>query len=84
MALKPALRSLRVLGCDASATRVTLHFSTDAPLDRAQLAALVAQSRVYQLTPEGKLICRFEATGGVNAIERARSVLQALLPLRSA
>jgi transcription-repair coupling factor (superfamily II helicase) len=81
MALKPALRSLRVVGCDASAQRVTLHFSHDAPIDPAGLTALVARTRGYQLTPEGKLICRFDQAGP-DAIERAGDVLSALLPLR--
>jgi transcription-repair coupling factor (superfamily II helicase) len=82
MALKPALRSLRVLGCDASSQRVTLHFSNDAPLDRGKLAAMVAHSRGYQLTPEGKLICKFEPASSASTIERVRSLLQSLLPLR--
>jgi transcription-repair coupling factor (superfamily II helicase) len=81
MALKPALRSLRVVGCDGSAQRVTLHFSHDAPLDPAGLLGLVARTRGYQLTPEGKLICRFDQAGP-DAIERVGDVLSALLPLR--
>jgi transcription-repair coupling factor (superfamily II helicase) len=83
MALKPALRGLRVLGCDASAQRVTLHFSSDAPLDRVKLAALVAQSRSYQLTPDGKLISRHEPAPGVNGIDRIRTLLQTLRPMHS-
>jgi transcription-repair coupling factor (superfamily II helicase) len=81
MALKPTLRGLRVLGCDASATRVTLHFSHDAPLDSQQLIALVSRTRGYQLTPDGRLICRFDPEPGKTAVDRARSVLQALSPL---
>jgi transcription-repair coupling factor (superfamily II helicase) len=84
MALKPALRSLRVLGCDASAQRVTLHFSSDAPLDRVKLAALVAHARSYQLTPEGKLISRYEPAPGANGIDRVRTLLQTLRPMQSA
>ncbi len=33
MRLKPALRELRILGCEANATRVTLHLREDTPLE---------------------------------------------------
>jgi transcription-repair coupling factor (superfamily II helicase) len=84
MALKPALRTLRVLGCDGTGQRVTLHFSHDAPLDVTALAKLVATKRGWQLTPDGKLICRFDARPGAagSAIERVREVLAAVMPLR--
>jgi transcription-repair coupling factor (superfamily II helicase) len=82
MALKPALRALRVLGCEANAQRVALNFRNDAPLDAAELVKLVARSRGYQLSPDGKLVCRFDATPGKDGIERVREVLRALLPLR--
>jgi transcription-repair coupling factor (superfamily II helicase) len=82
MALKPALRALRVLGCDGTAQRVTLHFSHDAPIDPAELAKLVGKTRGYQLTPDGKLICRFDAPGGGSAIDRVREVVSLLMPLR--
>ena len=81
MALKPALRRLRVLGCDGGPERVVLHFSHDAPLDAAKLAALVQRNKQYQLTPEGKLIWRVPAGAGNDPVERVRTVLQALLPL---
>ena len=83
MALKPGLRALHVLGCDASASRVTLHFAADTPLDGAKLAALVAKTRGYQLTPEGKLIARFEPQAGRDAIDHVSAVLRAVAPLRS-
>jgi transcription-repair coupling factor (superfamily II helicase) len=82
MALKPGLRALHVLGCDANTQRVTLNFRKDAPLQTAELAQLVARTRGFQLTPDGKLICRFEPVKGLDGIERAREVLRALLPLR--
>ena len=69
------------LGCEASAQRVTLHLRDDTPLDIAKLTALVSRTRGFQLTPDGKLICRFELEPGKGAIERARSVLQALSPV---
>jgi hypothetical protein len=61
---------------------VTLNFRKDAPLETAALAQLVARTRGYQLTPDGKLICRFDPVKGQDGIERAREVLRALLPLR--
>ena len=42
MALKPPLRELRVLGCEADATRVTLHLREDTSLDPAKLMPLVS------------------------------------------
>jgi transcription-repair coupling factor (superfamily II helicase) len=81
MALKPALRKLRVLGCDAGPERVVLHFSHDAPLDAGKLAGLVQKSKQYQLTPEGKLIWRVPPGAGNDPVDRVRAVLQTLLPL---
>jgi transcription-repair coupling factor (superfamily II helicase) len=82
MALKPALRSLHVLGCDASAQRVTLNFQGDTPLDGAEVVKLVGRSRGYQLTKEGRLMCRFDPSPGLDGVERTREVLRELLPLR--
>jgi len=83
MALKPGLRALHVVGCDASATRVTLHFAADAPIDGAKLAALVSKTRGYQLTPEGKLIARFDPQAGRDAIDHADEVLRAMTAVRA-
>ncbi len=82
MALKPALRALHVLSCDAGAQRVTLCFRDDAPLETAALARLVAQRRGYQLTPDGRLSCRFEPEPGADGASRTRELLGELLPLR--
>jgi hypothetical protein len=41
----------------------------------------VSRTRGYQLTPDGRLICRFDPEPGKTAVDRARSVLQALSPL---
>ena len=83
MALKPGLRALRVLGCDGTAQRVTLHFSHDAPLDPEALTRLVSKMRGWQLTPDRKLICRFENAVGGNALDRVREVLHALAPVKN-
>ncbi len=84
MGCKPELRALRVLGCDATAQRVTLHFSNDAPLDPAGLMALVARHKGWQLTPDRKLICRFDPRPGekADAVERVRQILHALQGVR--
>jgi transcription-repair coupling factor (superfamily II helicase) len=77
MALKPTLRVLRVLGCEATSSRVTLHFKDDTPLDAAVLASIVSKNRGYQLTPDMKLLARFDRVPGepVDAIDRAAAVL---------
>jgi transcription-repair coupling factor (superfamily II helicase) len=82
MALKPGLRALHVLGCDASTSRVTLHFAADTPVDVAELAALVAKTRGFQLTPAGKLIARFEPQAGRDAIDHVREVQRQVDALR--
>ncbi len=56
MRLKTRLRSLKVLGCDATARGVTLHLAESTPLDPARIAALAAQTKSgYRLTPDGRL-----------------------------
>ena len=41
MTLKTELRTLRVLGCEATAQRVTLHLRDDTPLDPQKVTELV-------------------------------------------
>jgi transcription-repair coupling factor (superfamily II helicase) len=83
MRLKPELRSLRVLGCEATRSRVTLHLADDAPLDVARLVVLVTQSRGrLKLTPDRKLSARFDEQAEDDAIERASSFLDELSQLR--
>jgi transcription-repair coupling factor (superfamily II helicase) len=61
MALKTELRRLRVLGCEATATRVTLHLREDTPLDPQKILNLVrAPKSPYKLTPDMRLTRRFE------------------------
>ncbi len=81
MGVKPELRSLRVLGCEASKTRVTLHLADDAPLDVARLVVLVAESKGrLKLTPDRKLSARFEDAPGSDAIGHIQSLLRELGP----
>jgi transcription-repair coupling factor (superfamily II helicase) len=81
MALKPELRRLQVLGCEATKTRVTLHLGNDAPLDVARLVVLVTQSKGrLKLTPDRKLSARFEDTPGADAVSQVQSLLRELTP----
>jgi transcription-repair coupling factor (superfamily II helicase) len=81
MALKPALRELRVLGCEASAGRVTLHLRSDCPLPPTALVSLVSRDKRYQLTPDLRLTRRFNVDESGDAIERVRVVLGELRKL---
>jgi transcription-repair coupling factor (superfamily II helicase) len=83
MRLKPELRALRVLGCEASRTRVTLHLSDEAPIDVAQLVVMVTQSKGrLKLTPDRKLSARFDEQGEGDAIDRVNGFLDELGKLR--
>ena len=75
MTLKPQLRALRVLGCEASSQRVTLHFEDKTPIEPARLARLVAASRQYGLTPDMKLTRRFTEEDGSDPIEHVQALL---------
>ena len=79
MALKPALRRLNVLGCEASGERVTLHLREDTPLDPAKVMAEVVASRgSLKLTPDMRLTRRFEAVGEGDSIDRIQALLTEL------
>lgn len=61
MHLKTELRRLRVLGCEASGTKVTLHLREDTPLDPKKIMDLVKGARSpYRLTPDMRLSRRFD------------------------
>ncbi|MBW2461176.1 MAG: transcription-repair coupling factor [Deltaproteobacteria bacterium] len=83
MALKPALRALRVLGCEATSTRVTLHLKEDTPLDPAKvMSAIAASGGALKLSPTMKLTRRFgdhEKEG--DSIERIDQLLTELAPM---
>jgi transcription-repair coupling factor (superfamily II helicase) len=69
---------MRVLGCDATSQRVTLHLSDDTPLDVARLVVKVAESKGrWKLTPDRKLSTRFDDASD-DAIERVGQFLRAL------
>ncbi len=81
MSIKPELRKLRVLGCEATKSRVTLHLASDAPLDPGKLLALVGGSKGrLKLTPDRKLSARYDEKDGHDSIEHIRSLLRELAP----
>jgi transcription-repair coupling factor (superfamily II helicase) len=83
MSLKPSLRELRVLGCEADSGRVTLHLREDTPLDPAKLMPLVATPGAgWSLSPDMKLTRRYREDEPLDAVDRVRSLLQELQPLR--
>ncbi len=74
MRLKTELRKLKVLGCEATARSVTLHFREDAPLDINKLLALVQAKRSpFKLTPDMRLTRQIRemdpAKGGLEAAD---------------
>ena len=82
MTLKPTLRSLRVLGCEANRGRVTLHLADDAPIDVARLVVMVAQSKGrLKLTPDRKLSAKFDEKAEGDPIDRVSAFLRELEPL---
>jgi transcription-repair coupling factor (superfamily II helicase) len=82
MGLKPQLRRLRVLGCEANVGRVTLHLSDDAPIDVARLVVLVAQSKGrLKLTPDRKLSAKYDDKVQGDAIDRVNAFLKELEPI---
>jgi transcription-repair coupling factor (superfamily II helicase) len=82
MRLKPALRGLRVLGCEASPQRVTLHLKEDTPLDPAKVMKLVgARGAVWKLSPDMKLTRRFGPEEGADSLDHLEQVIAELRPL---
>jgi transcription-repair coupling factor (superfamily II helicase) len=82
MSIKTELRRLRVLGCEATRQRVTLHLRDDAPLDAAGLAKIVQTRRAtYRLTPDFKLT-RLSGVGErfTSSLDAAERLLAELAP----
>ncbi|MCZ6805779.1 MAG: transcription-repair coupling factor, partial [Deltaproteobacteria bacterium] len=85
MSLKPLLRDLRAFGCEAETGRVTLHLREDTHLDPAKLMPLVATPGTeWSLSPDMKLTRRYRDDEPVDAVDRVRSLLRELQPLRAA
>jgi transcription-repair coupling factor (superfamily II helicase) len=84
MSLKPPLRELCALGCEADATRVALHLREDTPLDPAKLMPLVATAGAgWSLSPDMKLTRRYRDEDSGDAVDRVRSLLRELQSLSS-
>jgi transcription-repair coupling factor (superfamily II helicase) len=84
MSLKPPLRELRALGCEAERKRVTLHLREDTPLDPAKLMPLVATPGAgWSLSPDMKLTRRYRDEESGDAVDRVISLLRELEPMRS-
>jgi len=84
MSLKPLLRDLRALGCEAEVKRVTLHLREDTPLDPARLMPLVATPGAgWTLSPDMKLTRRYRDEEAGDPVDRVRSLLRELESLRS-
>ncbi len=84
MALKPGLRELRALGCEADRRRVTLHLREDTPLDPGKLMPLVSTPGAgWSLSPEMKLTRRFRDEDTGDPVDRVRSLLVELGPMRA-
>jgi transcription-repair coupling factor (superfamily II helicase) len=85
MRLRPALRELRVLGCEATKERVTLHLREDTLLDPAKVLQKVAMPKSpWKLTPDMKLTRRFPADLAGEGLDRIEQVLKEVQELRRA
>jgi transcription-repair coupling factor (superfamily II helicase) len=83
MRVKPQLRAYRVLGCEATRERVTLHLREDTPLDPAKVMAKVAtKNSPWKLTPDMKLTRRFPAELAGEALDRVEQLVRELAELR--
>ncbi|MFO0714402.1 MAG: transcription-repair coupling factor [Sandaracinus sp.] len=77
MRLRPALRRLRVLGCEATKDRVTLHLREDTLLDPAKVMQKVALPKSpWKLTPDMKLTRRFPPELAGESLDRVEQVLK--------
>ena len=85
MRIRPALRRLRVLGCEANRERVTLHLREDTLLDPAKVMQKVAMPKSpWKLSPDMKLTRRFAPELHGEALDRVEQVLREVVELRRA
>jgi len=83
MRLRPTLRELRILGCDASERRVTFHLPEDTALDPAKTLQLITENpRTWKLTPDMKLTFFYPKAQTGDTLERAEYALSLLSTLR--
>ena len=84
MSQKPRLRALRVLGAEATKSRVTLHLQQDTPLDPAKVMALVAKhGSGYTLSPDMKLSRRLPSGFDADDIQALGDTLDQVELLRA-
>ncbi len=84
MSVKPALREICALGCEANRQRVTLHLREDTPLDPERLMPLVATPGAgWSLSPDMKLTRRYRDEESGDAVDRIRALLRELASLRA-
>ena len=82
MALRPGLRALRAVGCEAREDRVVLHLRRDTPLDPGRVMELVAHAgSPWRVTPDLRIVRRFERDPALDAIDRAAQTIAELRPL---
>jgi len=86
MSLKPLLRALKVLGCEATSERVTFHLRDDTPLDPTKILAMAtARGSSWKLSPDMKLTRRIDsAKESGDAIDHIDATLRALEKARKA
>jgi transcription-repair coupling factor (superfamily II helicase) len=83
MGLRTVLRAFRVVGCEASRERVTLHLREDTVLDPAKVMAKVGQPKSpWRLTPDMKLTKKIGADVTGDALDRVEQVLHELETLK--
>ncbi|MCC6877306.1 MAG: transcription-repair coupling factor [Sandaracinaceae bacterium] len=83
MRLKPALRILRALGCEAGKNRVTLHLREDTPLDPAKVMQAVAKrGSPWKVTPDMKVSRKFDVAEGGDALDHLEQTLAELRAMR--
>ena len=83
MRLRPALRELRVLGCEASLRRVTFHLRQDTVLDPAKVMKVVAaRQSPWKLSADMKLTLRFDPHAPGDSLDRVEEMLAEVQPLR--
>lgn len=79
MRIKTELRALRILGCEATSTVVTLHLREDTPLDPGKVLALVKKPRSpFKLTPDMRLTRRWDDGAKPGGMARTEELLEEL------
>ncbi len=83
MRLRPALRELRVLGAEATPTRVAFHLREDTPLDPAEVMKLVGRrGSPWKLTPSMLLVLRFDRDAPGDSLDRLEEMIAEVQSLR--